>query len=39
MSEGTPLKNIIKELISNLGEKEKEETDILKTWERTVGKN
>lgn len=38
MSEGIPLKNIIKELISELGKKEKEETDILKTWEKTVGK-
>ena len=37
MSEGTPLKNILKELISELGKKEKEETDILKTWEKTVG--
>ena len=38
MSEGTPLKSIIKELLSNLGEKEKEETHILKTWEKTIGK-
>lgn len=32
------LKDVIKTVITNLKKKEKQESDILKTWEKTAGK-
>lgn len=34
----TPIKDVVKKIISNLEKKEKEELDIIKIWEKTVGK-
>lgn len=38
MGRDTPLKDVVEKVISDLKKKGKEEPDILKIWEKTVGK-
>ncbi|MBN1353995.1 MAG: DUF721 domain-containing protein [Candidatus Omnitrophica bacterium] len=38
MQNHTPLKNLIKKIVSDIDEKQKAEADIKKVWERTVDK-